>query len=39
MFQKFKHFLPDKKALTNSAGPDQTAPSGAVWSEATLFAV
>ena len=24
------HLLPDKKALTNSAGHDQTAPSGAV---------
>ena len=26
-------------AYANSADPDQTAPSGAVWSESTLFAI
>ena len=28
-----------KMAYTNSADPDQTAPEGAVWSGATLFAI
>ena len=26
-------------AYANSADPDQTAPSGAVWSGSTLFAI
>ena len=29
----------DKMAYANSADPDQTAPSGAVWSGSTLFAI
>ena len=29
----------DKFAYANSADPDQTAPSGAVWSGSTLFAI
>ena len=29
----------DKMTYANSADPDQTAPSGAVWSGSTLFAI
>ena len=29
----------DRYAWANSADPDQTAPRGAVWSGATLFAI
>ena len=29
----------DRMAYVNSADPDQTAPSGAVWSGCTLFAI
>ena len=29
----------DKIAYANNANPDQTAPSGAVWSGSTLFAI
>ena len=29
----------DRYAQANSADPDQTAPSGAVWSGSTLFAI
>ena len=29
----------DKMAYANSIDPDQTAPSGAVWSGSTLFAI
>ena len=31
--------VPDKKAYANSADPDQMAPSEAVWSGSTLFAI
>ena len=29
----------DKMVYANNAAPDQTAPSGAVWSASTLFAI
>ena len=29
----------DRYAWANSADPDQTAPTGAVWSGSTLFAI
>ena len=29
----------DKMTYANSVDPDQTAPSGAVWSGSTLFAI
>ena len=31
--------VPDKMAYANIGDPDQTAPSGAVWSGSTLFAI
>ena len=31
--------MSDKPAYANSVDPDQTAPSGAVWSGSTLFAI
>ena len=31
--------MSDKMAYANSAGPDQTAPEGAVWSGSTMFAI
>ena len=31
--------IADKMAYANSVDPDQTAPSGAVWSGSTLFAI
>ena len=31
--------MSDKMAYANSADPDQTAPSGAVWSGSALFAI
>ena len=31
--------ISDKMAYANNAGPDQTAPEGAVWSGPTLFAI
>ena len=37
--QKFQTKVSDKMTYANRADPDQTAPEGAVWSGATLFAI
>ena len=35
----FENQLPDKKALTNSGDPNQTASEEAVWSGSSLIAI